>query len=147
MFWRSLPNDDLKFSYLRWWRQRKLFIFCLCMKTIRAKQAKVHFVYFVQRDQHGVIAKDLTSQSSILMGRFRCSRRRSFLNFLIKRARDTVYPKPLTGPKVSTNYHNNKGSKFLQVKTFARIESVCTFRDGLSFLFKSISFISSNQNC
>ena len=30
------------------------------MKTIRAKQAKVHSAYFVQRDQHGIIAKDLT---------------------------------------------------------------------------------------
>ena len=27
------------------------------MKTIRAKQAKVHFAYFVQRDQHEIIAK------------------------------------------------------------------------------------------
>ena len=32
------------------------------MKTIRAKQAKVHFAYFVQRDQHGIIAKDLTQR-------------------------------------------------------------------------------------
>ena len=30
------------------------------MKTTRAKHAKVHFAYFVQRDQHGVIAKPLT---------------------------------------------------------------------------------------
>ena len=30
------------------------------MKTIRAKQAKVHFGYFVQRDQHEIIARDLT---------------------------------------------------------------------------------------
>jgi len=30
------------------------------MKTTRAKQAKVHFAYFVQRDQHGIIARDLT---------------------------------------------------------------------------------------
>ena len=29
------------------------------MKTFRAKQVKVHFAYFVQRDQHGIIAKDL----------------------------------------------------------------------------------------
>ena len=39
---------------------------CLYMKTIRAKQAKVHSVYFIQRDQHGIIAKKLT-QGSILM--------------------------------------------------------------------------------
>ena len=30
------------------------------MKTIRTKQAKVHFAYFVQHEQHGLIAKDLT---------------------------------------------------------------------------------------
>ena len=30
------------------------------MKTIRTKQAKVQFAYFVQRDHHGIIAKDLT---------------------------------------------------------------------------------------
>ena len=32
------------------------------MITIRAKQAKVHLAYFVQRDQHGVIAKHLTQR-------------------------------------------------------------------------------------
>jgi len=30
------------------------------VKTIRAKQATVQFAYFVQRDEHGIIAKDLT---------------------------------------------------------------------------------------
>ena len=48
---RSLPNDEVKFSYLRFRRQRELdlsskaLILCLYMKTIRAKQANV------QRDQ------------------------------------------------------------------------------------------------
>ena len=41
-------------------RSSKSFILCLYMKTIRAKQAKVHFAYFVQRDQRGIIAKHLT---------------------------------------------------------------------------------------
>ena len=41
-------------------RSSKSFILCLYMKTTRAKQAKVHSSYFVQRDQHGIIAKDLT---------------------------------------------------------------------------------------
>ena len=36
------------------------FTLCLYMKTIRTKQAKVQFAYFAQRDQHGIIAKDLT---------------------------------------------------------------------------------------
>ena len=52
------------------------------MKTIRAKQAKVHSAYFAQRDQDGIIARDLT-QSSILMWRFPCSCRRSVLNSLL----------------------------------------------------------------
>ena len=39
-------------------RSSKSFILCLYMKTIRAKQAKVHSAYLVQRDQHGIIAKD-----------------------------------------------------------------------------------------
>ena len=32
-------------------RSSKSFILCLYMKTIRAKQAKVHSAYFVKRDQ------------------------------------------------------------------------------------------------
>ena len=52
------------------------------MKTIRAKQAEVHSAYFVQGDQHGIIAKDLT-QSSILRSPFRFSCRRSFSNSLL----------------------------------------------------------------
>ena len=38
-------------------RSSKSFTLCFYMITIRAKQAKVHFTYFVQRDQHGIIAK------------------------------------------------------------------------------------------
>ena len=41
-------------------RSSKSLTLCLCMKTIRTKQAKVQFAYFVQRDKHGQIAKDLT---------------------------------------------------------------------------------------
>ena len=52
LFWRSLPNNDVKFSYLRFWRQRdtrssKSFILCLYMKTTPAKQAKVLILYKV----------------------------------------------------------------------------------------------------
>jgi len=32
---------------------------CLYMKAVHAKQAKVHSAYFGQRDQHGIIAKEL----------------------------------------------------------------------------------------
>ena len=38
-------------------RSTKSFILCLYRNTIRAKQAKVHFTYFVQRDQYGIIVK------------------------------------------------------------------------------------------
>ena len=41
-------------------RSSKSFILCLYMKSIRAKQAEVHPAYFGQRDQHGIIARDLT---------------------------------------------------------------------------------------
>ena len=61
-FWRS--SDDVKFAFLRFWQQRKpaavnLLILCLCMKTIRAKQAKVDFAYFLQSYQHRINAKRL----------------------------------------------------------------------------------------
>ena len=55
----------------------KSLIFCLNAKTIRSKQAKVHFTYFVERDQPTLNL----AQSPILINvRFRCSSRRSFLN-------------------------------------------------------------------
>ena len=82
MFWRSLPNDDAKFLTTTRARNSKSFLLCLYMKTFRTNQAKVHSTNFVQRDQHGIIAKDLT-QSSILLWRFRCSCRRSLLNSLL----------------------------------------------------------------
>ena len=34
--------------------------FCLGVKAIRAKKAKVHFNHSLRRDQHGIIAKHLT---------------------------------------------------------------------------------------
>ena len=49
-------------------RGRKSFILRLYMKSIRTKKAKVHFAYFVQRDQLGINRKTLNlTQSSILM--------------------------------------------------------------------------------
>ena len=62
------------------------------MKTIRAKQAEVHSAYFVQGDQHGIVAKYSwlnLMESSILRSRFRFSCRRSFLNSLLPVARLT----------------------------------------------------------
>ena len=53
----SLANDDVTFLITTRARSSLSFIFCLCMKTIGAKKAKVHFAYFVQRDQHGITVK------------------------------------------------------------------------------------------
>ena len=41
-------------------RRSKPFILCLYMKSIRVNQAEVHWAYFVQSDQHGIIATHLT---------------------------------------------------------------------------------------
>ena len=62
----------------------KSFILCLHMIIIRAKQAKVDLAYFVQRDQHEIIAKHLRQSSILLflMLTFRCNCRRRFLNSL-----------------------------------------------------------------
>ena len=79
MFWRSLPNDDVKFSYLRFWRQRELTSVNLNTKTIRAKQAKVHSAYLTWNNHK----RFNFTQSSILMWPFRCCFCRSFLNSLV----------------------------------------------------------------
>ena len=44
-------------------------ILCLCMKTIRAKQVKLHIIAnFALHDQYGIIAKKLNlTQTTILM--------------------------------------------------------------------------------
>lgn len=47
-------------SYLRFCRQRQpaaviLTLFPFHVKTIRARQAKVHFAYFIRRDQYGLM--------------------------------------------------------------------------------------------
>ena len=49
--------EDVKLSNLRFWRQLEpravnLYFSAFAMKTIRAKQPKVYFAYFIQRDQH-----------------------------------------------------------------------------------------------
>jgi len=41
-------------------RSSKSLILCLCMKTIGAKQAKMHLACFAERHQLGIIAKQLT---------------------------------------------------------------------------------------
>ena len=41
-------------------QQKIFFILLPYMKNLRAKQANVHFAYFMQRDQYGIIAKHLT---------------------------------------------------------------------------------------
>ena len=59
--WRNRPNDDVNFSATP--QYSKSFILCFYMETVRTKkQAKVYFAYFVQLNQHGVIAKHLTQR-------------------------------------------------------------------------------------
>ena len=65
-FWCNVLTKSAKrrreifiFAVLTTTRARSRKSFTLYMKTIRTKQAKVHFAYSVQRDQHGIIAKDL----------------------------------------------------------------------------------------
>ena len=89
MFWRSLPNDDGKFSYLRFWRQREL--------------AAVNFPSLPLHENHSWQASERAlrlfcttwstwnnrkrlnlTQSSVLMRRCPCSCRRSFLSSLLK---------------------------------------------------------------
>ena len=65
----------------------KSSILCLCMKTIRAKQVKVHIAYFVLHYQNGIIAKKLNlTQTTILLWTFCCSSRHSFFNSLFTAA-------------------------------------------------------------
>ena len=57
-------NDDMKFSLSPVLTTRpalssKSLVLCFYMKTIRAKQAKVYFSYFVHGDQLGTIAERL----------------------------------------------------------------------------------------
>lgn len=68
IFLRSLPNDDVKFSYLMTTttvNNSKSFV-CLCMKTIRVKQAKLQLADFVQRHRHGTITKHLIKRKGII---------------------------------------------------------------------------------
>ena len=67
VFWRRRcrcrrPCSSSLFEVLMTTRalSSKSFILWLYMKTIRSKHAKMHFAYFVQRDQLGKIAKQLT---------------------------------------------------------------------------------------
>ena len=61
---QTTKNEILIFEVLTTTRARssKSFTLCLCVKIIRAKQAKVHFAYFAQHDQLGIIAKHLTQR-------------------------------------------------------------------------------------
>ena len=66
-FGAILPHDDVTFfifEVLTTTRAHssKSFILNFYMKIIRAKQAKGHFAYFGQRDQHGIIAIHLTQR-------------------------------------------------------------------------------------
>jgi len=71
---------------LAWGRSSKSSILCLYMKTTGAKQAKVNFAYFMQRDQHVIIPTLGRMQSSIFKGphspKMHCASRSTNLNFV-----------------------------------------------------------------
>ena len=81
IFWRSLPNDDVKFSYLSFWRQQEPAAVNLSFSAITWKP----FVPIKWKDTSSILYTWTTwnnrkalnrTQSSILMWRFRCSCRR-----------------------------------------------------------------------
>ena len=76
MFWRSLPNDDVKFSYLRFWRKYEP----AAVKFSLRLYLKALFCTTWPTWNHRKTIN--LTQSSILMWRFRCSSRRSLLNYL-----------------------------------------------------------------
>ena len=88
MFWRSLPNDDVKFSYFRFWRQHE--------------PAAVNLSFFDFHDNNSCQANESAprpfcstwptwnnrktlnlTQSPILIWRFCCSCHRSILNSVL----------------------------------------------------------------
>ena len=87
MFWRSLSKDDVKFSYLRFWRQRELAAVNLSLSPLhenlsyQASENAIRVFCTTSSTWNNRKWLNLT-QSSILMWRFRCSYRRSFLNSL-----------------------------------------------------------------
>ena len=88
-FWRSLPNDDVKFSFLRFWRQREPAAVNIFHSlplhdnhSWQARESAFHLFYTLWPAWNHRKTLNLT-QSSIFMWLFRCSSRRCFLNFQI----------------------------------------------------------------
>ena len=87
MFWRSLPNDDVKFSHLRFRRQRELvaeIFHSLPLHENHSYQASESALrlFCTTRSKWNNRKRLNLTQSSILMWCFRCSCRCSFLNSL-----------------------------------------------------------------
>ena len=86
MFWRSLPNDDVKFSCLRFWRQRELTTVNLSFSAftwkpfVPSKRKFTSPIFFTTRPAWNNRKRLNLTQSSILVRRSRCSCRCSFLN-------------------------------------------------------------------
>ena len=88
-FWRSLPNDDVKSSYLKVWPKREpaavnpsFFAFAWKRHWCQANESAPRLFCTTWPTWNNRKTLNLT-QSSILMWRFRCSSRRSFLNSLL----------------------------------------------------------------
>ena len=86
---RSLPHDHVKFSYLKFWRQRELAAVNLSLfplhesSSYQTSESAAHLFCTTWSTWNNRKRLNLT-QSSILMWRFCCSCRRSFLNSLVK---------------------------------------------------------------
>ena len=84
-FWRGLPNDDVKFSYLRFERQCNTEAINLSLSAftwksfLPSKRKCTSLVLYNVTNMDNRITLNLM-QSSVLMWHFSCSSRRSFLN-------------------------------------------------------------------
>ena len=62
-------NDDVKFSYLRYYREREPKAVNLSSSLLHENHpcmpAKAHYAYFAQRDQHGIITKRSRSRTAL----------------------------------------------------------------------------------
>ena len=78
--WCSQPNDNLKFSYLRFWRHREFHFLSRHEKhSSHASERALHLFYATWPTWNN----RKTLKVKILMWRFRCSCRCSFLNSLL----------------------------------------------------------------
>lgn len=88
-FWRSLPNDDLKFLYFRFWRQRKppcRKFFFRSLYTCKPLPSKRKYTSPILHNATNFTSNDKKlnlTQTYILRWNFRCKSCRGYFNSLI----------------------------------------------------------------